>query len=229
MKSKTLFLTRAALLAAVMCILAPISIPIGPVPITLGVFAVMLAGTILNWKEAGTAVLVYLLLGVIGLPVFSSGKSGPAVLVGPTGGYLWTFLIMAIIIALFSEKDRGNRVLETVLAAAGCLIALLLGVVLTVYVAVTRTEAISRQIGEGSAPKNATKLGCAKAAHQVWLAMAGVMVVALLLMIFSATKAFGYTLAAGVVAAAFAAPLMRLFQIAFMAISNKPAMFGKTK
>lgn len=111
----------------------------------------------------------------------------------------------------------------------GCLIALLLGVVLTVYVAVTRTEAISRQIGEGSAPKNATKLGCAKAAHQVWLAMAGVMVVALLLMIFSATKAFGYTLAAGVVAAAFAAPLMRLFQIAFMAISNKPAMFGKTK
>ena len=80
MKSKTLFLTRAALLAAVLCILAPISIPIGPVPITLGVFAVMLAGTILNWKEAGAAVLVYLLLGVIGLPVFSSGKSGPAVL-----------------------------------------------------------------------------------------------------------------------------------------------------
>ena len=50
MKSKTQFLTRAALLAAVMCILAPISIPIGPVPITLGVFSVMLAGTILNWK-----------------------------------------------------------------------------------------------------------------------------------------------------------------------------------
>ena len=103
MKSKTLFLTRAALLAAVMCILAPISIPIGPVPITLGVFAVMLAGTILNWKEAGAAVLV-----------------------GPTGGYLWTFLIMAIIIALFSGKDRGNRVLETVLAFAGCLISLVI-------------------------------------------------------------------------------------------------------
>lgn len=125
MKSKTLFLTRAALLAAVMCILAPISIPIGPVPITLGVFAVMLAGTILNWKEAGAAVLVYLLLGIIGLPVFSSGKSGPGVLVGPTGGYLWTFLFMAVIIALFSGKDRGNRVKETVFAAVGCLVALL--------------------------------------------------------------------------------------------------------
>ena len=124
MKSKTLFLTRAALLAAVMCILAPISIPIGPVPITLGVFAVMLAGTILNWKEAGAAVLVYLLLGVIGLPVFSSGKSGPAVLVGPTGGYLWTFLFMAIIIALFSSKDQGSRVKETVFAVIGCLVAL---------------------------------------------------------------------------------------------------------
>lgn len=126
MKSKTLFLTRAALLAAVMCILAPITIPIGPVPITLGVFAVMLAGAILNWKEAGAAVLVYLLLGVIGLPVFSSGKSGPAVLVGPTGGYLWTFLIMAVIIALFSEKDRGSRVKETVAVVIGCLIALVI-------------------------------------------------------------------------------------------------------
>lgn len=125
MKSKTLFLTRAALLAAVMCILAPISIPIGPVPITLGVFAVMLAGTILNWKEAGAAVLVYLLLGIIGLPVFSSGKSGPGVLVGPTGGYLWTFLFMAVIIALFSSKDQGSRVKETVFAAVGCLVALL--------------------------------------------------------------------------------------------------------
>ena len=125
MKSKTLFLTRAALLAAVMCILAPISIPIGPVPITLGVFAVMLAGTILNWKEAGAAVLVYLLLGIIGLPVFSSGKSGPGVLVGPTGGYLWTFLFMAIIIALFSGKDQGSRVKETVFAVIGCLVALL--------------------------------------------------------------------------------------------------------
>ena len=126
MKSKTLFLNRAALLAAVMCILAPISIPIGPVPITLGVFAVMLTGTILDWKEAGAAVLVYLLLGVIGLPVFSSGKSGPAVLVGPTGGYLWTFLIMAVIIALFSGKDRGSRVKETVFAVIGCVIALLI-------------------------------------------------------------------------------------------------------
>ena len=57
--------------------------------------------------------------------MFSSGKSGPAVLVGPTGGYLWTFLIMAIIIALLSSKDRGNRVLETVLAFVACLIALL--------------------------------------------------------------------------------------------------------
>lgn len=126
MRSKTLFLCRSALLAAVICILAPISIPVGPVPITLGIFAVMLAGTILNWKEAGAAVLVYLLLGVIGLPVFSSGKSGPAVLVGPTGGYLWTYLIMAVIIALFSGKDRGSRIKETVAAVIGCLIALVI-------------------------------------------------------------------------------------------------------
>lgn len=126
MRSKTLFLCRSALLAACICILAPIAIPIGPVPVTLGLFAVMLTGAILNWKEAGAAVLVYLLLGIIGLPVFSSGKSGPAVLVGPTGGYLWTYLIMAVLIALFSEKDRGSRVKETAAAMVGCLLALLI-------------------------------------------------------------------------------------------------------
>lgn len=126
MRTKTLFLCRSALLAAVICILAPISIPVGPVPITLGIFAVMLAGAILNWKEAGAAVLVYLLLGVIGLPVFSSGKSGPAVLVGPTGGYLWTYLPMAVLIALFCAKDRDSRLKETLSALIGCLVALVI-------------------------------------------------------------------------------------------------------
>ena len=61
------------------------------------------------------------------------------------------------------------------------------------------------------------------------LAHGGLLVIALLLMLIPGAKIFGYTLCAGVVASAAAAPLMRLFQVCFLAISQKPALFGKAK
>lgn len=111
----------------------------------------------------------------------------------------------------------------------GCLVALLLGVLLAVYAAVTRTDAIGKQIKEGSAPKSATKLGFRAAAKNVWLVHGCVLVVALLLMIFSFSKSTGYVLASGVVASAMATVVMRAFQFCFTLISNKPSLFGKVK
>ena len=122
--SKVLFLVQAALLAAVLCILSPVAIPIGPIPITLGVFAVMFAGVILDWKRACTAVAVYILLGLIGLPVFSSGKSGIGVLVGPTGGYIWSYLFMVAIIGLLGGKARESYVQELAYSAVACVLSL---------------------------------------------------------------------------------------------------------
>lgn len=98
--------------AAMMCVLAPIAIPIGPIPITLGVFVVMLAGIILGWKLAGTAIFVYVLLGFVGLPVFSGGKGGPGVLVGATGGYIWSFILMALWIGFWSQKKIGGAIAQ---------------------------------------------------------------------------------------------------------------------
>ena len=105
MQFRTRGLVQAALFAALLCVLSPIAIPVGPVPVTLGVFVVLLAGVVLPWKRASAAVLVYILIGLAGLPVFSGGGGGFGVLAGPTGGYLWCYLPMA---ALVSRLSRGG-------------------------------------------------------------------------------------------------------------------------
>ena len=111
----------------------------------------------------------------------------------------------------------------------GCLIALVIGLLLAIYTAVVRARMISRETAKGAAAKSAVKTGCRAAAKLVWLAHGGLLVIALLLMLIPGAKIFGYTLSAGVVASAAAAPLMRLFQVCFLAISQKPALFGKAK
>ena len=111
----------------------------------------------------------------------------------------------------------------------GCLVAILLGVLVAMYAAVTRTDAISKQIGEGSAPKAASKLGFKAAAKNVWIAHGAVLAVALILMIFPFSKSTGYTLASGVVASAMTTVVMRAFQFCFTMITNKPSLFGKAK
>ena len=111
----------------------------------------------------------------------------------------------------------------------GALVAVLLGVLLSMYAAVTRTDAISKQIGEGSTPKQATKLGMKNAAKTVWIAHCAVVVIALILMIFAFSRSIGYTLFAGALASALSTLVMRAFQLCFTAISSKPALFGKVK
>jgi biotin transport system substrate-specific component len=77
-------------------------IPVGGlgVPITLQTLAVMLTGLVLGPVRAGLAVLLYLFLGFVGLPVFSRGQSGLQVLSGPTAGYLVSFLLAALVVGL---------------------------------------------------------------------------------------------------------------------------------
>jgi biotin transport system substrate-specific component len=81
-------------------------IPVGPlgVPITLQTLAVMLTGLVLGPGRATAAVLLYLLLGFVGLPVFSRGQSGLQVLAGPTAGYLVSFVLAALVLGLASRS-----------------------------------------------------------------------------------------------------------------------------
>jgi len=87
-----------ALFAALTAIGAWIRIPIQPVPITFQVFFALLAGAILGAWLGALSQLIYILLGCIGLPVFAGGSSGLGVLFGPTGGYLFGFVIGAYLI-----------------------------------------------------------------------------------------------------------------------------------
>lgn len=97
--SRTRTAVSGALLAALLAASAWIVIPAGPVPVTLQVFIVLLAGLLLSPRGAFAAVGVYLLLGAIGLPVFAGGLGGVGVLAGPTGGYLWGFALGAALLA----------------------------------------------------------------------------------------------------------------------------------
>ena len=96
----TYAITVTALMTAVTCILAPLSIPIGPVPISLTNLAIYISLYLLGWKRGTISYLIYLLIGLVGIPVFSGFTGGPAKLAGPTGGYIIGFIVMAVIAGL---------------------------------------------------------------------------------------------------------------------------------
>mgnify|MGYP000050096773 CR=1 FL=1 len=90
-------LSRISLLVALMVLGAAVALPVPgtTTPLTLQLVPVLLAGGLLGPVDGPLAVLIYLALGVAGLPVFSGLRAGPAVLFGPTGGYLWGFVLTA--------------------------------------------------------------------------------------------------------------------------------------
>ena len=104
--SKTYDMTITAVFAAVIGICSWISIPSG-VPFTMQTFAVFLACGVLGGKRALGAVLIYIFLGAIGLPVFAGFQSGPGVLFGVTSGYIIGFIAIALIMWAV-EKAFGN-------------------------------------------------------------------------------------------------------------------------
>ena len=101
--SSTRRLTLCAVMAAVMCVIAPISIPIGPISITGGTLAIYLAACLLGGMWGTVSTLVYLLVGFMGLPVFSNYMGGAARLLGPTGGYLVGYLPMVFLAGVMAE------------------------------------------------------------------------------------------------------------------------------
>lgn len=101
-------LVMAALVASLISASAYIQIPMGAVPVTLQVFVVLLAGMVLSPLAAGLSMLVYLLLGAAGVPVFAGGTAGLGVLFGPTGGYLFGFAVAAVAVSLVRSALRGT-------------------------------------------------------------------------------------------------------------------------
>lgn len=116
---KTNDLTLTAAMAALICVAGPLTVAIGPVPLSLASFAVYLAGAILGWKRGSLAVAVYLLIGLAGVPVFSGFSGGVQKLFGVTGGYLIGYVACALITGLFSGEPRVKKPRPAWMMAAG--------------------------------------------------------------------------------------------------------------
>jgi biotin transporter BioY len=95
---------------------AQLAIPISPVPITAQTFAVLMAGALLGSQRGSLCVLMYIIEGLAGLPVFALGRSGFAVLLGSTGGFLIGFVTAAYVTGLLAQNQWDRRFTTTVLA-----------------------------------------------------------------------------------------------------------------
>lgn len=120
-------LVLAGLFAAVISILAQFTIPLGPIPLTLQTFAVGFVVTILGKKTGTISVAIYLLMGMIGLPVLAGGAAGIASYFGPTGGFLIGFLFQAYVTGLIIEKTRFNYFWSIFANIVGAFITLIFG------------------------------------------------------------------------------------------------------
>lgn len=123
---KTKQMVQVALFSGIFCVFAPFTLPVpmSPVPLSLATFVVYLAAVLLGAKQGTVCVLVYLLLGAVGLPVFSGFSGGIGVLLGPTGGYLIGYMPCALIVGClvgtkgFSRGFSGQAFKKNVLAMA---------------------------------------------------------------------------------------------------------------
>jgi len=119
----------ASLFGALTAAGAFIVIPVPPVPITAQTFFLNTAAVLLGGSLGALSQFIYVMLGVVGIPVFSGGKAGIGVIFGPTGGYLLGFIIAAFIIGKIAGAKRGAGIFWHIFAMlAGMVIIYSLGI-----------------------------------------------------------------------------------------------------
>lgn len=112
---KTLFKCSAAFIALV--IASKMSVQIGPVPLTMQTCAIGLIGAVLGMRKGFLTVLAFVIAGLAGLPIFATPLSGPAALLGPTGGYLIAFPFGALIAGYLAEKGwKDGKIFRSFIA-----------------------------------------------------------------------------------------------------------------
>ncbi len=104
-------ITVTAVMTALICAISPWTIPVGPVPLSLASFGVYLAACVVDWKTGTISVFCYVIIGAIGLPVFSGGGGGFGKLAGPTGGYIIGYIFCALIIGVLVDIFGKRRII----------------------------------------------------------------------------------------------------------------------
>ena len=142
MKNKAYDLVLIALFVALMAICAWITVP-AAVPFTMQTFGVFLALLLLGGKRGAICMAVYLLLGAVGVPVFSGFRGGVSALVGSTGGYLVGFIVSALLMWALTGFARRNRWTLAVALAVSLLACYAFGTVWFVVVSVRAGKAMT--------------------------------------------------------------------------------------
>lgn len=113
-------MTQASLFASLMAICAWISIPLPPVFVTLQTFALFLTLGILGGRWGSVSILLYLLLGIVGLPVFTGFRGGASALLDASGGFLWGFLAGALVYWLLEKTGKLPAMIAAMVVCYGC-------------------------------------------------------------------------------------------------------------
>lgn len=143
MKSKTKVLTQTGLMSALMCIIGPVTIPLpfSMVPLSLMSVVIFLSVYIIGTKQAVISCIIYLIMGMTGIPVFSSFTGGAGKLFGPTGGYLLSYVLMALVSGYFIHKKVTNKIYCFIGMSLGTLVCYMSGTVWLSYQADLSFEA----------------------------------------------------------------------------------------
>lgn len=124
---KHINLAVTAIAAAVLCILSPISLPMGTIPISLSLFAICLISCILSYRQSVAAVIIYILLGVCGIPVFSGFIGGFQQITGITGGFIIGYIPCSLIVSLLVGRYPLKKLVYPLSISIGIIICYLSG------------------------------------------------------------------------------------------------------
>lgn len=126
-------ITTCAIFTALMCIMGPLSVQIGPIPVSLTNLVIYLSVYLLGTKKSTISYVVYMLLGAVGLPVFSGFQGGLQKLAGPTGGYLIGFIFICLIGGIALKLSKANPVITGIGFVIGTIVTYTFGTVWFVY------------------------------------------------------------------------------------------------
>ena len=151
LRNKTREMIIISLMTAILCILGPITlpIPVSPVPISMVTFVIYISIYVLGMKQGAVSCLLYLLIGFIGLPVFSGFTGGVGKLFGPTGGYMLGYVFMAVICGFFIDKWATKRVLHIIGMLLGTMVCYLFG---TIWLSMQAGMSLYAALGVGVLP-----------------------------------------------------------------------------
>lgn len=132
-KITTKEIVSVGMFTAVLAVLSQLSIPMpSGVPVTLQTFAVALTGVVLAWKFGTASMLVYILLGAVGVPVFAGFSGGVQILVNYTGGFIWGFIVMTLLCGIGVQMK--NKIAGILLGIVGLAICHLFGTLQFMFV-----------------------------------------------------------------------------------------------